>query len=406
MDSKPLVLLSGGHTTQSTWAPLAERFDLCFAFPQAESTARELGVTNIHEIGRYLTGDIKETAQNAATLLSSRMVHGLPELSKRLDAVYDKHGPAALNGKVGEWWPGFFHHMANQQVEMISVLDKLFADRQPVACVVHEDVTFQGRVLVAFCRARGVPTLHIPHAPCHLLPGIPDIHRETRADFIAASGEYVADWYAASGFPRERIRVTGGPQWDHLYANPQPSRENARAMLAIENSNVICYATSWPQTTSLRSGFEREQEEDLRAVFQLANERKAVLLISTHYGEGPQAEQVYADALAQTGLSGAVSRNHMETFFLASDLVICQGPSNRCIDAAILGVPSCYIQTEGFDFQNPLPPRGPASTIGEWAKPADGDWSEFVSFYNDAHPGGDACDRVADLVAEISQVKA
>ena len=77
-----------------------------------------------------------------------------------------------------------------------------------------------------------------------------------------------------------------------------------------------------------------------------------------------------------------------------------------CLDAAILGVPSVYLQTEGFDFATSLPARcGPDDLLGTVQATLDSppDLGAFIREYNSVHPDGDAADCIVDWVKELCE---
>ena len=263
------------------------------------------------------------------------------------------------------------------------------------------------RALVNWCNARGIPTLHIPHAPCHLLPGVTDIHRQTRARWIAASGPAVAEFYAESGHDRSFIVITGGPQYDAVYTDG-PERAEARRVLVGDYAGpVLCYQTTWGQTTSLRSEFEAEFERGWQAVLAAARHLGAYVMVNVHWhDQRPDTVDRYEASLKAAGVPGLVTRDHFRYVLAAADVLVAQGPSNVALEAAMVGTPSCYIQTDDFDFRTELPYRGTPETIdiaiGRALASRGGDaWDEFIAQYNAAHPDGDAAERVAALVESV-----
>ena len=404
--AKRTLLLSGAGNAQPLWAGLAERYDLAFFASNAARMAGEMGLS-ASSMAEYADADLHEDAANEAARLSACVVNALPRLQAQFTAAYGADGAPELTADLGTWFPGFAHHYLKESVAMIKALERLFAAKDVAACIVHEDVTYAARGLVGYAKARDVPTIHLPHAACHLLPGERDIHRETRADFVLASGEYMANFYAECGMPREQIKTVGVPAWDRFYYDEQPTRKEARAVLHLDDAGpVICYASTWPQTTSLRSGFERELDEGLSAVLKLAREWQAVLAVKVHPSEDPRAVEFYTKALESANLPGMITREHLPYVLAASDVLVAQGPSNLCIEAAIMGLPSCYIQTEGFDYATALPYRSAADGLlgaAAQARASAGDpaWDEFVKMYNAAHPDGGAAEQAVSQIVEV-----
>ena len=403
-EQRPILLITGGPVTAPLWPLLAERYDLAFLYAAAAQQAQNIGLPAA-ALGSVLDGDLQEAIENQAALLSARVVVNLPAISARFAAAYGPGAPKLLNGALPEWFAGYAHHLLLSEISVLAQLERLAGTGRHIAgCVTHEDVAPDTRALVNWCNARGIPTIHVPHAPCHLLPGVPDIHRETRAAWIAASGPAVARFYQDAGVPEGKIRVTGGPQWDELYG-AMPDRVEARAVLAIEHDGpVLCYMSTWGQTTSMRSGFEAEFEDGWRAVLATARELGAYVMVLLHWNDQRQgAEEHYGQALEAAGVPGLVTRQHKTYLLKAADVLVAQGPSNMCIEAAILGTPSAYLQTEGFDYATPLPYRGTPETIGgairqALASPRSDPWTAFVQEYNAQHPEGGAAEQIAEMV--------
>jgi len=402
---KPALLVSGAPVTQPLWAGLSETYHLVFAHPQAAQVAREVGIASASALADYLTGDAKESADNDAALLTARVVNALPDISRRVGATVAPTGPVELNGRFGAWFAGYVQFQMAQFAQMFACLDLMAARERLAGCLVHEDVTPMARALVGWFRARELPSVHLPHAACHLLPGVADIHRETRADYVLASGGYMAQFYAAVGVPEDRIRIVGVPAWDGLYTGLPPGKAEARRVLKIDNARVILYGASWPQTTSLRGGGEAEAEAAWRAVLALAHAWEAVVMCSVHPNDGRPVEQYYAETMKAAGVPGLVTRFHTNYLVRAADVLIAQGPSNFCVSTAIQGLPSCYIQTEGFDFAHPLPPRADADGLKDAAEAALAEglpWDEFATLYNAAHETrGGATEKAVVAVKEI-----
>ena len=402
---RPLFLVSGGPATAPLWPLLAEKYDLVFLYPQAAQQAQALGL-RAGALAGVVDGDLQEHVATESVKLTARVVGGMDTVGARIATAYSSLPPDALNGHLGEWFPGFAHHLISAGVSILAQLERLRATGTPIAgCITHEDVSLDTRALVNWCNARGIPTIHVPHAPCHLLPGVQDIHRQTRARWIAASGPAVAEFYAESGHDKSYIVITGGPQYDQMYID-RPGRAEARRVLGIDHAGpVLAYQTTWGQTTSLRSDFDTEFERGFQAVLAAARDLGAYVMVKVHWHDQRlDTLDRYEASLRAANVPGLVTRDHFLYVLAAADVLVAQGPSNVCLEAAMYGVPSAYIQTEGFDFATALPYRGTVDTIGAaigQALRGGGDWDGFVSAYNAAHPDGDAAARVMALVESV-----
>lgn len=406
MPDKPILLISGGATTRPLWKPLGEVYDLAFLYANAGQEAASVGISAL-PLAALMDGDLTETVENQAALLTAKVVNGLPAVSERMAQAFGHSAPPALNGHMGNWFAGYAHHFLLGEIAILAQLDKLAATGRHIAgCVTHEDVAPDTRALVAWANAHNLHTIHVPHAPCHLLPGVVDIHRETRTRYIAASGPAVARFYTDGGFPAENIRLTGAPHWDELYDGAIPGKREARQVMKVPDGQpVLMYQTTWGQTTSLRSEFEAEFERGFTAMLDTAQRLGAFLCVKIHWNDQrPDREEHYAKQMEAAGVDGLVTRQHYTYVMAASDVLVAQGPSNMCLDAAILGLPSVYITTEGFDFATSLParcaPEGLLAAVTDTlANPPD--LGTFIREYNCVHPDGDATAKVVAMVTEL-----
>ena len=227
----PPVLLIPGHPNSSDlWLPLSELTTLCFLYPQSAQYAESLGVRGALSVAQFLDADAHERALNAAAQLTARLMGQIDAVGRRITSIVGTQGPTALNGKFADWFGGFsMHHLRERLIELAALdalRDKLAAQSIPlVGCVTHEDVSIDTRTLVLWCKENELPTIHVPHANCHLrADGGPDIHRESICDWLCAAGPYMQRWYIANGYPEDRITITGAPYWDSLYENDLPAR--------------------------------------------------------------------------------------------------------------------------------------------------------------------------------------
>ena len=399
---KKVMLLPGHPVSQHYWKPLSEQYQLAFLYPQAASFADSMGLKTL-DLGKFFTPNAQEWANTETARAMGHMQS--PSNFGALAANL----PDQLNGRLPTWWPGYVLMHMQSLAQRVGAMREL-ANQYPIAgCVLHEDVAPDTRSMALWCKARGIPTVHVPHATCHLKPDAgPDIHRETRTDWIAAGGEGMARWYAATGFTPERIGIVGAPNFDWLYDDPT-TRDTARRVLSLADDDVaVVYATTWAQTTGLRGEWQAEHEAGLAAILALALAWKAKLIIKLHPNDGGNAagDQALIERMKTAGVAGMVTRSHPQFVLRAADVLIAQGPSNICVEAAIAGTPSAYIQTEGFDYSHPLPFRSDSEGLEQaalMARDSRGDpaWQEFARFYNAAHPDGNAGERVAEFVGRI-----
>ena len=409
--NKPVLLVGGHPIAHALWEPLTQDYNLVFLYQQASDMASSMGM-KIPALVNFLTPQATEWALNEEARLVAQMSGSMAEVSRRFGVALEED--ANLTGasdELARFWPGYCVSHIHGLAQRVSALRAVSEQFEIAGCVTHEDVAPDTRSMVNWCNARAIPTVHVPHANCHLTnDGGPDIHRETRATWIAASGVYAAQWYAQGGHPADRIRLTGMPQWDALYDEHSiPGRQEARRVLGLPDDGlVLCYAMTWTQTTGLRGGWASELEAGWNAVIEATKALGADLIVKLHPNDGATSEDAVAKAMNDSGVRGMVTRHHNSYVIRAADCLIAQGPSNMCTEAAILGTPSAYIQSEGFDYAYPLPYRCPPGSLTDTVREAissraDPRWQEMCKVYNDAHPGGGSIRRVVEMVKEICQ---
>jgi hypothetical protein len=406
-----ILMSSGVGALREVAVGLSERFDVAFVDRASADEATGLGVQGVLPVASFTGPRPLDSADNDLARLAASLIEALPRIGHAMDSAYGAEGPEMLRGEtLGKWLPGFVLAQARSIGYPLVAVSNLIESRKVRAFVTHEDVSPLWRSVTALCRARGIPTIHIPHAPCHLLPGVEDIHRETRTDWILASGVRVRDFYAGAGFPADRIRVVGGPQYDRVYREIGLSRELAREQLGLPQEElVICYGATWAQHTSLRGGFDAEIQAGYAAVLGLASGVGAHLIVTLHPHGPAGAEEAYRKNMEAAKVKGIVTRHHLFHVLRAADLVITQGPSNLSLEAAILGAPAVYLRTEDFDFATDLPGRAndhtdlPAAAQAMYESREDrARWDAFVTEYNATHAEGPvAAQRAAEAILEI-----
>src|SRR3990167_5047758 len=406
---RPTLLMLGGHTLQPLWQPLSDTYDICMVHPQSSALMTEMGIQGAFGIQKHLNAEVQEEATNTAYRISAK-VH--QQSASLVSVIHEAFGESVPDNfapdKVADWFPAMVGEHVRQEALILNMLDALKNDRHISGCVVHEDVTPDARAVVLWCKVKGIPTVHVPHANCFYIGEEWDIHTESISDCIAAAGEYMYEFYVKWGYPSERVRVCGQPQLDSWYGLNPPSRTESRRVLGIDDGTfLLVYATSWGQLTSARGDFDAEYENSLREVIETTKELGATLCIKMHPSEMQNQEQVYLEAMKNNGVTGFVTRQFNEYVLRAANALVAHGPSNICVQAAILGLPSCYLPTEGFEFPRPGPVMSMMSLthavrISQMLDKGK-TWDIFVRQMNASHDVGNGAERVAEFVREVCQ---
>ncbi len=409
---RPTLLITSNHTITPLWEGLSKNYDLCIVGQQA-GLAQELGIEGAFPLAKYVTPDINETAINAAYKLSAKLFDAQisTSLASEIEEWIGQDAPEQLKAdKVAQWWPAMVGEHIRQEASLIEAMGAAMKEHKVVGCLVHEDVTPDMRTMILYCKTKGVPTIHVPHANTFYVGKEWDIHTESISDYITASGNYAKQFYVKWGYDSNHIRCTGMPQLDSWYTNNSPSRIEVRKVLGIDDKDfVIIYATSWGQLTSLRGEFDNEFTRNLKRVLDTTKEMKATLVIKMHPGEGRGQEEMYMNGIKEAGVNGCVTRSYNEYVLRAGDVLCAHSPSNICTQASIIGLPSFYIPTEDFSF----PIDGPIAcnnNMSECIKDSisrpKSDWDNFAKQMNAVHgdlDNGNSSERICEFVGEICQ---
>ena len=329
----PILLTVGGPSQETIWALLGENFRILFGDHRAFERAQSEGLYS-SSVQQATDNEMIEYAKSKSFWLTEAAVEHL----ENNDGLYKDHShltPPLLN----DWAPGFLQNRAAEVVLRTLAVERFHEEEGTIVGVLlHEDSTPEGRFYAEWGHSVGIPVLHIPHANHFIAPGTGDIHCQINSDKLGVYGPYMRDWYLACGAEEDSLTVVGAPQLDMQYDQEKlPDRETARTALGIDPDKfVIAYATTWGQDTSL---FEYDLEWARHRILQAAEQMKAHLIFKVHPGAAPGAEDEMVQDLLAYNLNGNVTRKHNEHVLLASDVLVCQGPSNLGISSQILGTP-------------------------------------------------------------------
>ena len=332
-DDLPILLTVGGPTQQTIWEPLAKDFRILFGDHQAFIRAQGDGL--------YSSSVEQATDEQMIEYAKSKsfwLVDAAMEHLKNNGGFYKDH-PHLTGELLTDWAPAFLFNRAAESVLRIMAVERFDEEEGPIVGVfLHEDVSPQGRLFAEWGHSRGIPVLHLPHANHFIAPGTGDIHCQISSDQIAVYGPYMRDWYKACGATDDMLTIVGAPQFDLQYDEEYlPALETSRLALDIEPDEfVIAYATTWAQDTSV---FDYDLTWARHRVLQAAEKMGARLIFKVHPGAAKGAEEELIQDLLAYGVPGNVTRHHNEHILLASDVLICQGPSNLGVSSNILGTP-------------------------------------------------------------------
>lgn len=408
----PVAVLSGGRAVQPLLKPLAERFNLALLYPRAaeQAAARGLPVANL---APWADDRTKAQSVNDALRLCSGLFPAL-EAGTLVEPFEETIGHFSADGVVenlGQWFPNWVLQSVSRQVLRLKLWRRLMDEFDVKICITHEDVCEDTKSMVQFFRARGVPTLHVPHAvyldQWRAGPGL-DVHDEIACEYMAAAGSFQREWYVARGFPESNVSLTGSPSWDKWSRPPDQTWARDALKLAHDEPAVV-YASSWAQHTS-PLGFHDLVAECYAAFLEAAKGADWQAIVKLHPNAGQASHQRHAKLASEMGVRCLVTPSYLDIVMQAADLVVAMGPSNILIEAAMLGVP--IVSVLGFADDEAVitcEPGEQGAAIGRGlGEERRREFAElrgpFVEKYAYANDGG-ATERVLELVGELSGVQ-
>jgi hypothetical protein len=402
-DNRPTILLSGGRTTQPLGGALAEHYQLAI-YDQGALGHFLTQVENVMCPANGAGEGLKSRATNEAAQLSAGVAANIKPLGERF--AVPGIGAEMLGAGVNTWLPGMAMTILSSLALDLRALEAFMAQVPVVAAVTHEDVTPRFRAMVLYCKAHGVPTIHIPHANhfCHVRPDV------CLSDWLLAASPWMRDWYVKRGYPVEQVRVMGCPNWDVWPKICRDiSKEHARLVLKLDaTAPTVMYCTSWSQNTNLIDDHTVKPRADV-AMLKAAKREGWQLIIKLHPGEPPQWVQQCAELAKEHSVPAVVTKSHLHYTMRAADVVVAVGPSNVLVEAGLANRPPVAIPLRGYKFGG-MPPweaeptvDAVASTVNMLlAKPDiwQANRSKFVKRY--AHSSdGRATDRTIAAILDI-----
>lgn len=355
MSDKPVLVLSGERTTQLLVPHLVERFDLVVLSPAFGQSARQTyGNERIMLPFVDDLGEARSRASSEAILRTAPLLNG--NLSRAAMQLKSDLGEFDWENRLRDWTPNQLVSAFSRQIMLIDYLDNLMSKRSVRGVVVHEDVTETFKSVVLWANARGVPSVHVPHAACFLNGQLgSDVHEFSVATHLAAT-PFMERFYRARGYSGE-IRQTGSPLFDKTLAEKKQGAGLGRRALQLDAAQpVVVYATSWGQSTNANDGVNR-MEAALDAMLTAVYENDWQLIIKVHPGEQPDIERLYAQRAVQHGINCLVTRLYPAYVLDAANVVVALGPSNYLVEAAIYGKPGVCVKMPNYSIQHAAIPE-------------------------------------------------
>lgn len=220
--------------------------------------------------------------------------------------------------------------------------------------VLNEDMTPPPRALVAWGRARGVPSVQLSHGVELFQPYT--VHADLQADITAVFGERGVEGYADIGLDLSSLRITGNPAWDD-YAELRHRRREIREAVAAEHGlsphlPIVVFGTTWSANLTAHSDegiHGRTLHMFLSAAQALVRSGlSAQFVVKDRPGAPAAAQQKIPALFADYGLPSASARyvaGEAMPWVVGSDVVISM-QSNLSLEAMMVGTPAVDLLNE------------------------------------------------------------
>lgn len=357
--SKPVLYTVGNYGQFPMYQELSEHFAIAYLNDQAFAIAKQHDFDAIQLTTFINNPERIEFVKANAIWQAQKIMNAISSEDLVLDEEQE-----FLHGKgLGSWLPTFYYEQSVAAMLRIFACALCTEENGASGVLVHEDVLPEGRALAMWGREEKIPVLHLPHANHFGRPGSGDIHNEVTAPTLGVFGEYMKGWYMANGAKEEQITVVGNPNWDQYYLGElHPDKTLSRKAFGLsEDDLIVCYASTWPQATSVWDQGLPDIKKRARMVMEASVELGAKLIVKMHPGEAPDMEKWYQEQMREAGAHGAITRRHTKYALKGSDVVLTQGPSNLAVEAMIMGTPVVELLQDGACYP---PEYGIPSTRG------------------------------------------
>lgn len=214
--------------------------------------------------------------------------------------------------------------------------------------VLNEDLLPAARVIVAWARRAGVPSVLLSHSI--YLNEAYTLHDQVHADLVAVFGERGLEAYKDIGFEIRRTRLTGNPAWDdypRLCAQRDALRERLSVAYGLDRSRaLVVFGTTWSANLSALGDealYGRTLRDFLAACGHLRDEGIEVQAVvkdrpqNAHFGRERVRQLVNEIGLGELGV--VYSTEEAREWVVAADVLVSVD-SNLSVEAMLAGVPA------------------------------------------------------------------
>jgi len=228
---KDVLFLAYTHSHVNTLAPVIKKMKNNFLVVKRDgftsNVAKKLKNNNIkyNDIEGYFTKDLSRNIKKAKKLLKNKY----KELLKT--GEFDKKNLSYL-----------FLIYFPEIIRYIEIINNMLSVEKPKLLVVMNEITTLGNIAVHIAKQRGIKTFCIQHGAVGDASGFTPVS----VDKIAVWGGSSRETLIKNGTPKEKIVVTGAPQFDDLALKNIPLNKNTIKKLGITPNKKLIFLTTQP----------------------------------------------------------------------------------------------------------------------------------------------------------------
>jgi len=391
---KDVLFLVYTHSHVNTLSPVIRKMKNNFLVVKrdgfTDNVARKLKQNNItyNDIEGYLAKESSRNIRKARKSLKNKY----KELLKT--GEFDKQNLSYL-----------FLLYFPEMIRYIEILNNMLSIERPKLLVVMNEITTLGNLAVHIAKQKGIKTLCIQHGAIGVGP-------DGAGSFVPVSVDKVAVWGDSSrktlinkGTQKEKIVVTGAPQFDNLKRlNTEITESLAKDLCLDMSKKYILFTTqNFPY-----------MEETVRSVCKAVKSILGLqLVIKTHPAE--YLTKHYKKIIKESGVKGILTKRYLHPLIKGCSIIITVS-STTGLEALIMRKPLITINLSGKHDLMPYAEKGAAIGVykPEDIKPAiksvleDKDVRKKLAknaklfIYDQCYKiDGKASERIVDLIKEI-----
>jgi GT2 family glycosyltransferase/2-polyprenyl-3-methyl-5-hydroxy-6-metoxy-1,4-benzoquinol methylase len=237
---------------------------------------------------------------------------------------------------------------------LVEALDRAAEQLHIELALVNEDLMRVGRIICAWAKARGVPSLHLAHGLALATPYT--VHAALHADRLAVFGERGGEGYRDIGIDPARLAVTGNPAWDVYFGLKQEKPRVREAVYAKyflkKDAPLLVFGATWAaflNAGSYAAIYEQTLAVFLRACKSLSDAGRPVnIVIKDRPSNADHGRQSATRVATEVGLSPwqyVYTQDDTSLLVTAADVLVSLD-SNLSVEAMLAATPAINLMHE------------------------------------------------------------